>query len=188
VKHLLRLPYYGFNGATLRYSIHNPQQVVCMITGAFQLPPLEKSPPLWGLSLNLALAPCVGDREEEPSDRVVLVMMSEKRLEPDRVKDMLKQALADQDGKRLPAHPNTPVPNEFMQRSSVRLAAHAGQTARLRSLHTIQTEIWLRDAAGEAYPVLCQAFSSELAHIDEILNAASTFRWVPPEQAVCVAP
>ncbi len=154
-----------------------------MIRGAFQLPPLEKSPPLWALSLNLALAPCVGDREEEPSDPVVLVMMSEKRLDPDRVKDLLKQALADQDGKRLPAHPNTPVPNEFMQRSSVRLAAHAGQTARLRSLHTIQTEIWLLDDAGEAYPVLCQAFSPELAHIDEILKAASMFRWVPPEQA-----
>lgn len=158
-----------------------------MITGAFQLPPLEKSPPLWALALNLVLAPCVGDREEEPFDRVVLVMMSEKQLDPDRVKDLFTQALADQGGKRLPAHPNTPVPNELMQRSSVRLAAHAGQTARLRSLHTIQTEIWLRDDAGEAYPVLCQAFTPDRAHIDGILNAASMFRWVPPEQAKRVA-
>jgi len=158
-----------------------------MITGAFQLPPLEKTPPLWALALNLALAPCVGEREEKSTDRVVLVMMSEKRLDPDRVKGLLKQALADHPGERLPAHPDTPVPNEFMQRSSVRLAAHAGQTARLRSLHTIQTEIWLRDEAGDAYPVLCQAFSPELAHIDEILNAASAFRWVPPEHACRVA-
>ncbi|HJP69111.1 MAG TPA: hypothetical protein VJ846_09435 [Sphingomicrobium sp.] len=154
-----------------------------MITGAFQLPPLEKSHPLWALSLNLALAPCVGYRGEEESDRVILVMMSEKRLDPDRVKDLLKQAIARQDGKRLPAHPNTPVPSEFMQRSSVRLATHAGKTAKLRSLHTIQAELWMRDDdAGDVYPVLCQAFSPERAHIDEILNAASTFRWMPPEQ------
>ncbi|UIF89437.1 hypothetical protein KAF44_29660 (plasmid) [Cupriavidus necator] len=154
-----------------------------MITGAFQLPPLEKSHSLWALSLNLALAPCVGQRGEAESDRVVLVMMSEKRLDPDRVKDLLKQALAEQDGERLPAHPNTPVPSECMQRSSVRLAAHAGKTASLRSLHTIQTELWLRDKdAGDAYPVVCQAFSPQPAHIDEILNAASTFRWMPPEQ------
>jgi hypothetical protein len=84
----------------------------------------------------------------------------------------------------LPAHPNTPVLDEFMQRSSWRLAIHGAQTAKRRSLHTTQTEIWLRDEAGNAYPVLCQAFSPDPARIDEILNAASAFRWVPPEQAL----
>lgn len=178
----------GVKGATLRQSIHHLNRLVRMITGAFQLPPLEKSHPLWALSLNLALAPCVGELGEEEPDRLVLVMMSEKRLDPDRVKDMLKQALAEQDGERLPAHPDTPAPSECMQRSSVRLAAHAGKTASLRSLHTIQTELWLRDDdAGDAYPVVCQAFSPQAVHIDDIVSAASTFRWAPPEQASRIA-
>ncbi|PNE59621.1 hypothetical protein A8H39_00285 [Paraburkholderia fungorum] len=153
-----------------------------MITDAFQLPHLEQSPRLWALALNLTLAPCVGGLEEA-ADRVVLVMMSAKRLDPTRVKDLLAQALADHRGERLPAHPKTPMLDEFMQRSSWRLAIHGAQTAKLRSLHTTQTEIWLRDDSGDVYPVLCQAFSPDLTRIDELLNAASAFRWVPPGQA-----
>jgi hypothetical protein len=69
-----------------------------MITDAFQLPHLEQSSRLWALALNLTLAPCVDEVEEEVSDRVVLVMMSEKCLDPSRVEDLLKQALADHRG------------------------------------------------------------------------------------------
>lgn len=155
-----------------------------MITDAFQLPHLEQSPRLWSLALNLTLAPCVSELEQEVSDRVVLVMMSEKRLDPLRVKDLLTQAVAAHRGERLPPHPNTPMLDEFMQRSSWRLAIHGTQTAKLRSLHTTQTEIWLRDEDGDAYPVLCQAFSPDPAHIDGMLNAASAFRWTPPEQDI----
>jgi hypothetical protein len=152
-----------------------------MITDAFQLPHLDQSPRLWALALNLTLAPCVGERGEEVSDRVVLVMMSEKRLDPIHVKELFTQAVAAQRGERAPPHPDTPMLDEFMQRSSWNLAIHGAQTAKLRSLHTTQTEIWLRDETGEAYPVLCQAFSPHLAHIDEMLNAASTFGWTPSE-------
>ncbi|VVE16573.1 MULTISPECIES: hypothetical protein [Pandoraea] len=155
-----------------------------MITDAFQLPRLEQSPRLWALALNLTLAPCVGELEEEESNRVVLVMMSEKRLDPTRVKDLLTQALSDYRGERLPVHPETPMLGEFMQRSSWRLAVHGARTAKLRSLHTTQTEIWLRDDADDAYPVLCQAFSPDPDRIDEMLDAASAFRWAPTEQSL----
>ena len=155
-----------------------------MITDAFQPPHLEQSPRLWGLALNVSVAPCVGEQEEEARDSVALVMMSANRLDPAYVKDLLTQALADYRGERLPVHPNAPVLDEFMQRSSWRLAIHGAQTASQRSLHTSQTEIWLRDEAGDAYPVLCQAFSPDSARIDEVLNAASAFRWVPSAQAL----
>ena len=150
-----------------------------MITDAFQVPHHEQSARLSALALNLTLTPCIGEQEVVERARVVLVMMSEQQLDPIEVSLQLRRAVAEHKGGRLPAHPDTPVLGEVMQRSSWRLATQGAEGAHLRSMHTTQTEMWLRGETGEAFPVLCQVFAADRARLDRFLNAASTFRWEP---------
>ncbi|WP_321817008.1 MULTISPECIES: hypothetical protein [unclassified Paraburkholderia] len=143
-----------------------------MYKDAFELPHDHHSDGLRSLALKLLL-PVPGSSEDGLQERVTLILVSEHRLDSERVAATLRAAYVKHGHVRTKAPANAPILSERMQRWSWRMAVDGVRSAQARALHTAQTEVWLNDDEGTNRPVLCQIFARDARKIPELLNAAN---------------